>query len=57
MRQNKWQQGKKYQTNDYNTISEIQRHLFEFLYKSDDNQAELFMTQLTREFPEHNNLW
>ena len=33
------------------------RHLFQFLYKSDDNQAELFMTQLTREFPEHINLW
>ena len=42
---------------DYNTIFETLRHLFQFLYKSADNQAELFMTQLTREFREHINLW
>ena len=39
---------KKVEKNDYNTISETYRHLFQFLYKSDDNQAELFMTQFTR---------
>ena len=43
--------------NVYKTTSELQRHLFQFLYKSDDNQTELFMTQLTREFPEHITLW
>ena len=57
MRQRKWQQRKKVEKTDYYTISQTERYLFQFLYKSDDNQTELLMTQLAREFPEHINLW
>ena len=41
----------------YKTISETKSHLFQFLNKSDDSQAELLMTQLTKEFAERINLW